>query len=233
LNGINLALLEMDKIKAPYHRSRIDHNTHQGGPIGPPLSLWRAEMTRQTSDSKKRDGDANITVLFGTDEHGKPRAAWFEAANPDLITKAAAAMKLQLLRPVTASQIELAKKLPVGRIHANGTGFVPPIRGDLYSALQLAAEPPQQSGATASTFAPSPAAAPGAPAHGLPKDWDSIEVGHLVIAQENMIEGWWEAIVIATDNDMLTLRWRDYPKVPPVTRHRTAVALMKPTAADA
>jgi hypothetical protein len=190
-------------------------------------------MTRQASESKKRDGDADITVLFGTDEHGKPRAAWFKAANPELITKAAAAMKLQLLRPITASQIELAKKLPVGRIHANGTGFVPPIRGDLYSELKLAAEPPQPSGTTASTDAPSPAAASAAPAQGLPKDWDSIAVGHLVIAQENMIEGWWEALVIATDNDMLTLRWRDYPKVPPVARHRTAVALVKPTAADA
>jgi hypothetical protein len=150
-----------------------------------------------------------------------------------LITKAAAAMKLQLLRPVTASQIELAKKLPVGRIHANGTGFVPPIRGDLYSELKLAAEPSQQSGTTASTVAASPAAAPDAPAQGLPKDWDSIEVGHLVIAQENMAEGWWEAIVIATDNDMLTLKWRDYPKFPTLTRHRTAVALLKPTAAVA
>src|ERR1019366_5951401 len=132
-------------------------------------------MTRQTSDSKKRDDDAEITVLFGTDEHGNPRAACFKAANPELITKAAAAMKLQLLRPVTASQIELAKKLPVGRIHANGTGFVPPIRGDLYSELQLAAGPSQQSGTAASTDAP---------AQGLPKDWDSIEVGHLVIAPE-------------------------------------------------
>jgi hypothetical protein len=190
-------------------------------------------MTRQTSESKKHDDDADITILFGTDEHGKPRAAWFKAANPELITKAATAMKLQLLRPVTASQIELAKKLPVGRIHANGTGFVPPIRGDLYSELKLAAEPSQQSGTTTSTVAPSPAAASAAPAQGLPKDWDSIEVGHLVIAQENMIDGWWEAIVIATDNDMLTLKWRDYPKVPHVTRHRTAIALVKPTAAVA
>jgi hypothetical protein len=190
-------------------------------------------MTRQTSESKKQDGDANITVLFGTDEHGKPRAAWFEAANPDLITKAAAAMKLQLFRPLTASQIELAKKLPVGRIHANGTGFVPAIRGDLYSELKLAAEPSQQSGTTASPDAASPAAAPATPAHGLPKDWDSIEVGQLVIAHENMIEGWWEAIVVANDNDMLTLRWRDYPKTPPVTRHASAVALIKPTAAVA
>src|ERR1700722_5345368 len=205
----------------------------KGAPSGPPLSLWRAEMTRQTSESKKHDDDADITVLFGTDEHGKPRAAWFKAANPELITKAATAMKLQLLRPVTASQIELAKKLPVGRIHANGTGFVPPIRGDLYSELKLAAEPSQPPGTTASTDASSAAAAPAAPGQGLPKDWDSIEVGHLVIAQENMIDGWWEAIVIATDNEMLTLKWRDYPKVPTVTRHRTAVALVKPTAAVA
>ena len=192
-------------------------------------------MTRQTSDSKKRDGDGNITVLFGTDEHGKPRAACFEAANPDLITKAAAAMKLQLLRPVTASQIELAKKLPVGRIHANGTGFVPPIRRDLYSELQLAAEPPQQSGTTASTVAPSPASAPGAPAQGLPKDWDSIEVGHLVIAPEEggPKEGWWEAIVLAKDGDILTLKWRDFPKEDNAVRHRTAVALIKPAATDA
>jgi hypothetical protein len=190
-------------------------------------------MTRQTSESKKRDDDADITVLFGTDEHGKPRAAWFKAANPELITKAATAMKLQLLRPVTASQIELAKKLPVGRIHANGTGFVPPIRGDLYSELKLATEPSLQSGTAASTVAPSPPAAPTAEAQGLPKDWESIEVGHLVIAHENMIEGWWEAIVIANDNDMLTLRWRDYPKQENVVRHASAVALVKPIAADA
>jgi hypothetical protein len=179
--------------------------------------------------------DANITILFGTDEHGKPRAAYFEAVNPELITKASAAMKLQLFRPVTASQIELAKKLPVGRIHANGTGFVPPIRGDLYSALQLAAQPAQQSGTTASTVAPSPSAAPAGPVQGLPQDWDSIEVGHLVIAPEDggPKEGWWEAIVLAKDGDMLTLKWRDFPKQANAVRHRTAVALMKPTAADA
>jgi hypothetical protein len=189
-------------------------------------------MTRQTSDSKNRDGDTNITVLFGTDEHGKPRAAYFEAVDPELMTRAAAAMKLQLLR-ITATQLELAKQLPAGRIHANGTGFVPPIRPDLYSALQLAAESPQQSGPTGSTVARSPAVARRAPVHGLPKNWDSIEVGDLVIALEKLNEGWWEAIVIATDKDMLTLKWRDYPSFPRIRVHRTAVALLKPAAADA
>jgi hypothetical protein len=32
----------------------------------------------------------------------------------------------------------------------------------------------------------------------LPIDWDSIEVGDLVIAIEDLNEGWWEAIVKAS-----------------------------------
>ena len=163
--------------------------------------------TRQGNDSKKLERDDSTVVLFGTDEHGKPRAARFEGVSPDLIKKAAAAMNLQILRPQSASQTELANKLPIGRIHANGTGSVPPVRTGLFAELQLAAGQAY-------------------PEAGLPRDWDSIEAGQLVIAQENLAEGLWEAIVIAVDNDMLTFKWRDYPKLPPMSRHRTAVALM-------
>ena len=42
--------------------------------------------------------------------------------------------------------------------------------------------------------------------------------------------GWWEAIVLARTGDMLTLRFRDYPKLPKFVRHRAAVALMSPPA---
>jgi hypothetical protein len=49
----------------------------------------------------------------------------------------------------------------------------------------------------------------------------------ILCAQENAVDGWWEAIVIARDGDMLTIRWRDYPG-PKLVRHRTAVALLKP-----
>ena len=37
------------------------------------------------------------------------------------------------------------------------------------------------------------------PAPGLPATWDGIAVGHLVIAQEALDDGWWEAIVLARD----------------------------------
>jgi len=69
------------------------------------------------------------------------------------------------------------------------------------------------------------------PPSAFPRSWEEIAVGQLVIAQEtDPGDGWWEAIVVAVDGDRLTLRWRDYPKQPKVKRHRTAVALLKPSA---
>ena len=40
---------------------------------------------------------------------------------------------------------------------------------------------------------------------------------------------WWEAIVLARDGDMLTLKWPDYPWQANVVRHAGSVALLKPT----
>jgi hypothetical protein len=45
----------------------------------------------------------------------------------------------------------------------------------------------------------------------------------------------WEAIVVEKNKDMLTQRWRDYPKQPTVVRHRTAAAIataVKPSLAS-
>jgi len=51
-----------------------------------------------------------------------------------------------------------------------------------------------------------------------PDSWDEIRVGSLVIAHESPEDGWWEAIVVAIENDQLLLRWRDYPRQPCVRR---------------
>ena len=99
---------------------------------------------------------------------------------------------------------------------------MPPVSRNLYGKiveqLKLAGQP-----------VPSPTAQANAeqPAPGLPATWDDIAVGHLVIAHEGVKDGWWEAIVLARDGDMLTLRWRDYQQ-PNVVRHAGAVALLKP-----
>ena len=41
---------------------------------------------------------------------------------------------------------------------------------------------------------------------------------------------WYPAVVIARDKDILTLRYRDYPKAPKFTRHVATIAMVNPGA---
>src|SRR5258708_341804 len=59
---------------------------------------------------------------------------------------------------------------------------------------------------------------------------DDSGPGHQGIAEESLAKGGWEAIVLDRKGDLLTLRFRDYPRLPKFFRHRTAVALMSPAA---
>ena len=144
------------------------------------------------------------------------------------MTKAADLMGLKVYEASAPEVAELAKKLPLGRLYANGRGFVPNVRQTLYSEVivALAAEPQQAAVDTNDDTASTPVA------RGLPPSWDEIAPGHLVVAQESLANGWWEAIVIERKDDMLTLRFRDYPRLPKFFRHRTAIALMSPASAQ-
>ena len=173
-------------------------------------------MTKQTN------GAAPDLIVLGRDEAGKPQAARFPASQSDLATKAAKAMNLVVGKADGTALAELAEKLPTGRLYATGRGFVPPVRRNLYDMiveqLKLAGQPVPREAEQANAEQP---------VAGLPTSWDDIAVGHLVIAHESAIEGWWEAIVLARDGDMLTLKWRDYQQ-PNVVRHAGSVALLKP-----
>ena len=129
-------------------------------------------------------------------------------------------MNLKLCEVTSPGIAEVAKDLPVGHLYANGSGFVPTIKYDLYTKLSatIAAE----SRSAGSDNGGGPAGSPG-----LPGDWDEIDIGHLVIANEGPGNGWWDAIVVEVNGDMLTLRWRDFPWQENVVQHRSAVALIK------
>jgi len=154
---------------------------------------------------------APANIVFGLDSTGKSKAATFPAHQSDLATKAAGLMQLRLLKIDSPELTQFAAQLQVGKIYASGHGFVPQVRTDIYDRLVQFADP--------------------APAPGLPATWDDNDVGHLVIARDELAAGWWEAIVIARDGDMLTVKWRDYPKQAPAVLHRAALALLRPTAA--
>ena len=158
-------------------------------------------------------------VLFGADEYAKPRAAKFAVEDPELLIKAAEAMHLRLVEVTEPDVAELAANLPTGRLHANGKGLVPYVKGEVYSELMcatLATESPQTN--------PDPAP------QDLPRTWDDLAPGHLVISKESLEMGWWEAIVIERTGDLVTVRYRDYPQYPPMVRHRSVVALISPAA---
>jgi hypothetical protein len=185
--------------------------------------------TSKTSATKTSapmaDDDIGLLVL-GFDEQQKPCGASFVGAKPELVAKAAQLMGLKVYKPSSPEAADVAKKLPLGQLYATGRAFVPHVRQSLYSEVivALAAEPEQAAVGPDDDQASTPLA------RGLPRSWDEIAPGHLVIAQESLANGWWEAIVLDRNDDMLTLRFRDYPRLPRFFRHCTAVALMSPAA---
>ena len=186
-------------------------------------STSKTSVTRTSSPNS----EAIPLLVLGFDEQQKPCGARFIGDNPDLVAKAAELMGLKVYKASSPEVADVAQKLPIGRLYANGRGFVPNVRQTLYSEVIVAlAGEPQQGAVGTDDVAGTPVA------RGLPRNWDEIAPGHLVVAQESLANGWWEAIVIERKGDMLTLRFRDYPRLPKFFRHCTAIALMSPASAQ-
>jgi hypothetical protein len=151
-----------------------------------------------------------VIVVFGLDEDRKPRAGRFTNENEALLAKAAAAVGLRLAVPMSRQHHEFVAKLPAGRLHGTGKGFVPNVRQDHYDQLV---------GFVGGDLGPISAA--------LPKSWDDVAAGHVVIAQDTVADGWWPAVVTKRHDDKLALKWRDYPGQLEFVRPTTAVALLK------
>jgi hypothetical protein len=162
-------------------------------------------------------------IVLGYDDQQKPRGARFDQDKPDLVTKAAELIGLKVYDTSNPDVAAIAKKLPVGRLYANGSGFVPNIRQDLYSHLVVAL-----AGKPEAALSPDDAKDSLPAARGLPRTWDEVAPGHLVVAHESIEDGWWEAIVIDRKDDVFTLRYRDFPKLPKFVRHRSSIALIYP-----
>jgi hypothetical protein len=184
--------------------------------------------------------------VLGLDTNGKPLGARFGELK-DNICSAAMDLNCRVLIDPPAAVSVLGMKLPAGRVH--GTGkivklFVPNIRRELYDQILEAARvaEEQSSAAMGAGSVEQPAEAPRGQADaaqavvrtvspvtsGLPRNWESIAVGHMVLVHESPADGWWEATVLKREDEILTLRFRDYPKQPTFIRHINTVALVNP-----
>jgi hypothetical protein len=190
---------------------------------------------------KQQEKKATVTLdkffAFGMDDKGTPRGARFAQHN-DRVVNAALDLNLNAVKVASPAFAEAAKKLPEGRLYASGKAFIPNIKQSLHDELVSIL---RQTGDTSEAYkvTHSPGEPPGgsseAPVRcvspitsGLPKSWDAIDIGHMVLAHESPDDGWWEALVIKREEDILTLRYRDAPKLPTFIRHVTTVALVNP-----
>ena len=107
--------------------------------------------------------------------------------------------------------------------------------GLLYPGPRPTAENGKSAKASAHAKHDKPVAAnPDANGQSLPKDWDEIDINHLVLAKDDSQWGaWWEAIPVEKAGDLFKLRWREKyaANVPLITRPRLDLALICPDAA--
>ena len=195
-------------------------------------------MSQTSKANPSKVSLATAVVLYGLDQANKPQAARFPERLCDLAINAAKQLKLNVLKVTTDEIAQVAGRLPVGRVNASGRGLVPSVRQALYDQVLAVAKANGAANASPTSTAPNgftkiplnEEGKEGNPAgsDGLPASWKDIAPNHLVLAQESAREGWAEAIVVAKRDDMLTLRWRDYPKWKPFECHVDAVALVNP-----
>jgi hypothetical protein len=200
------------------------------------LSLFtERHMTKQSDKDTKPKPPL---FVFGLDENGKPIGARFPEVRDDYVS-AALDMKCWVVYPATDEFVVHGMKLPAGRLYASGRAFIPNIRRALYDKLfatkgtyarRLATEEENDDTASGSDrISTSPPVRCISPiTSGLPRSWDEIGVGHMVLVHESAEDGWWEAVVQQRELDVLTLRYRDYPKLPQIVRHVHAVAIVNP-----
>jgi hypothetical protein len=105
--------------------------------------------------------------------------------------------------------------------------------GLLYPGSNPTAQNGKSAKSVAATKPAKPTAAnPGIAPRPLPKDWQAIDIGQLVLAKaDGPWSSWWEAVPVETIDDGFKLRWRDGVNKSLITRSRFDLALIRPDAA--
>jgi hypothetical protein len=177
-------------------------------------------MTKKSDKADLRNDPRTQLFVYGLDEAGKPKGARFLMSEMETVFPVVTAQKLQFFDGGGSEEmVKLGMKLAVGRIYARGKSFIPNIKRDLYDGI-LAALSEQAPAYVPTILPPLPS--------GLPQNWESIAVGNLILFDAGPGEGFWHAIVVARDGEILTLRCRDWPKEPNFERHISTIALINP-----
>ena len=178
--------------------------------------MTQKQAATQTNATKPSSDPPAKVIVFGVDNECRPHAAWFPKTEAEAAKTAAKQLRLNAIQVTNGTAADLITKLPPGRIHAAGPSMVPTVREDLYEKLVATINPRGEAGREAGEQT----------ATDQPSSWDAIKPGHIVLAKDSLVEGWWEAVVVERSGDTIALRWRDYPGHPKFSVRATAVALI-------
>ena len=188
-------------------------------------------------------------VVFGLDGDTKPRAGRFLEKEAEAAVKAATQLGLHTWRVTIPTLPDAIARVPLGNVAAAGMNITTKVPREVFEAILEAAtldSPARKSTVPEVTYQDKAAIKNVkqpevselerqilAVAHErqigrLPDSWSAVKEGSVVLAHQNRDDGWWEGFVMKRQGNMLTLRWRDFPKQPPVVRHVSTVALMAP-----
>jgi hypothetical protein len=177
-------------------------------------------MTKQKAATMSKS--ALPLLVLGFDPQGQPRAAKVSAVPRD-VSKLVKKLGFRSYSITSRDVADVARRLPSAQLDGEGYDVVPAVRQELYSELvaALVADPKQSiAGPDREAKLPKP--------KGYPASFVDIQPGHLILAEEGVGYGWWEAIVLEHRNDHYWLRYRDYPQLPQFARDRRAIALLAP-----
>ena len=166
-------------------------------------------------------------IVFGLDKAKKQRAGLFSKEQLELVTKAASAHGYSLLNIDDELRKRFVSKLKTGNVHTAGDDLIPIVGRQIYAQIETAADVN-----VASTKNGKNKGALGIEYRGIPRTFEEIDAGHLVLAQESLKDGWFEAIVIARDGDRFKVRWRDFSRYAAFERPVIAIGLPCPIPSD-
>ncbi len=166
--------------------------------------------------------NSQYLVMFGLDSEQKPHAARFKLTDEAAVRKAAGAKDFKVGLARSKEAIELAGRLPEGKLFDSGNGLAPFVSKDTYDKLLPRLEVKED------------AVRPSAVPSHAPKVidlWSAIKIGSVVLVHDpepGPDRSWWECKVVEVtgDNNVLVVRWAKYPKLPPFRVKRSAVAIL-------
>jgi hypothetical protein len=165
--------------------------------------------------------NSQYLVMFGIDSEKKPHAARFKLADETAVRKAASVKDFKVGLAKSKEAVEMANKLPDGKLFDPGNGLAPFISKDSYDRLVPLLE--------VNEVAAQPLAVMPSPTRPLDL-WSAIRIGSVVLVQDpepGPDRSWWLCKVVETPNQkVLVVRWAQYPKLPIFRVKRAAVAIL-------